>query len=56
MIADFGMTYKGYHIDYYANTGCWWITKTAPGKFFEKVVHIKTLYGRQSCIDFIDSL
>lgn len=56
MLADFEMSYKGYKINHYAHTGCWSITKSIPGRFFEKVEYIATLYSQKSCIDFIDSL
>lgn len=53
---DFAMTYKGHKISYYANTGVWSITKTVPGKHFDKIEYVARKYSRQSCIEFIDSL
>jgi hypothetical protein len=56
MIPDYTRSYKGYLISKYTNTGCWAITKTIPGRFFEKTEHIATLYSERSCVEFIDTM
>ena len=55
MIADRARTYKGYLISYYSGRGCA-ITKSVPGRFFEKVVYIAFLDTERDCIDYIDNM
>ena len=53
---DYVRTYKDYQISYYSSTGIWAITKTVPGKLFEKVVTVAYRSSENSCIEYIDSL
>lgn len=52
---DYVRSYNGYRLGHIAGRG-WSITKTVPGKFFEKVVYLAFCETEQGCIDFIDNM
>lgn len=55
MMPDYERTYKGYLISHYAGR-CWSVTKSVPGKFFEKVEYLATCGTERDCIDYINSI
>lgn len=48
-------TYKGCRIEYWDGSH-WSISKTVPGKFFDKIEYIAYLGSERDCVDFIDNM
>lgn len=52
---SYARSYKGYRISYWEGSH-WSISRSVPGKFFDKVEYIAYLGSERACVDFINNM